>query len=212
MFVDRKEAAKLLAEALQPYKNSKAIILALPRGGVVIGAYVAQALNLTLDIIVIRKIGHPLSPEYAIGAVDANGMTLFDEDQTRYVDPEWLESEVRREMEEAKRRRQLYRGEKPDIPLTNKTVIVVDDGIATGLTMRLAVLNIKKERPLKIIVAVPVAPLEIVAVLRREGADEVIVLEPPSMFMGSVGAHYQNFEQVSDDEVIAYLRASQRSQ
>ena len=202
---DRHDAGQRLATKLKKYKNTNAVVLALPRGGVVVGYEIARALSLPLDIIATRKIGHPSNPEYAIGAVDANGTAVFNEAEIVQIDKRWLEKEIQEQKNEAGRRTKAYRKGKKQLKLGEKTIVIVDDGIATGFTMRLAVKAAKKEKPEKIIVAVPVAPPESVEEIKNEGADEVILLEPPEEFRGAVGAHYQEFEQVEDEEVIRLL-------
>src|SRR3989344_1944138 len=194
MFEDRTAAGKLLAKALEPYAKDS-IVLALPRGGVVLGFEVAQQLGIPLDILVPRKIGHPLHPEYAIGAVDESGAELLNDAEISTVDKTWLREEIERERKEALRRLGTYRGDKPKLSLTGKTAILIDDGIATGLTMRLALASVRKKGAQRIIVAVPVAPEESVHALKKDGADEIIVLEPPGTFFGAVGAHYEYFPQ-----------------
>ncbi|HEY4517471.1 MAG TPA: phosphoribosyltransferase family protein [Candidatus Paceibacterota bacterium] len=205
MFADREDAGKQLAEKLARYKSEDAVVLALPRGGVAVGYEIAQALKLPFDIVVVRKIGPPGNPEYAVCAVDEKGTRLCNEGEARKVDEKWLAEETERQRQEAVRRIKKYRGNRAPAALQGKTVIIVDDGIATGLTMRLAVAAIKKQRPQKIIVAVPVAPLDAMRELRKEA--EVVVLEPPEEFMGAVGAHYKNFPQVEDEEVIRLLNS-----
>ncbi|MEK7471616.1 MAG: phosphoribosyltransferase family protein [Patescibacteria group bacterium] len=206
MFKDRHEAGKLLAKALAKYKNNKVVVFALPRGGVVIGYEVAKALKSPLDIIVTRKIGYPNNPEYAICVVDEKGSLLCNESEIKFVNQDWLQEEILREQKEAERRVALYRGKQQPKEIENKVAIIVDDGIATGFTMRLAVRSIKIQNPKKIIVAVPVAPTEAIQELKEEGADEIITLLPPEEFMGAVGTHYMQFEQVEDSEVINLLQ------
>lgn len=205
MFVDRNEAGKKLAEKLAGYKGADAVVLALPRGGVVIGAEVAKALALPLDIVSVRKIGHPFTPEYAIGVVDEHGATILNEWETKSLDKEWLAREIEKEKEEAQRRSATYRGTRAPIDLAGKTALIVDDGIATGLTMQLAVRAVKKSKPAKIAVAVPVSPPDSIELLKNEGADEVIVLEDPKEYLGAVGIHYVQFPQVEDAMVIKLL-------
>lgn len=206
MFKNRSDAGEKLAERLWQYKNSDTIVLALPRGGVVVGYEVTRLLDVPLDIVVARKIGHPQNPEYAICATDEKGTLLCDEREARLVDQDWLKEEVERQRKEAERRIQVYRGGKKPLQITNKVAIIIDDGIATGLTMRLAIKAVRKQKPDRIIIAVPVAPSDIVRELRRE-VDEIITLEPTEDFMGAVGAHYQEFEQVEDDTVIRLLQS-----
>jgi predicted phosphoribosyltransferase len=204
MFADRHDAGKQLAEKLKSYKGADAVVLALPRGGVVVGREVARTLALPLDIVVTRKVGHPDNPEYAICAVDEKGMLLCDEAEMRAVSKGWLKSEVERQRKEAKRRAAAYRGDRAPEEVRGRTAIIVDDGIATGLSVRLAVRAVRTREPGKIVVAVPVASAEALRELREEGADTV-VLEPPERFMGAIGAHYRRFEQVTDEEVIEAL-------
>lgn len=205
MFIDRQDAGKKLAEKIAHYTGTDAVVFALPRGGVVIGAEVAQALALPLDIIAVRKIGHPFTPEYAIGIVDEHGAAILNETETKAVDQGWLARETEAQKMEAKRRSVLYRGGRASGIITGKTAIIVDDGIATGLTMRLAVRAIKQQNAKKIVVAVPVAPPDSIKMLKDEGADEVIVIEPPKDYLGAVGIHYVQFEQVEDDEVVKLM-------
>lgn len=205
MFVDRADAGRQLAQKLAPYRARDAVVLALPRGGVVVGYELARRLALPLDIVVTRKIGHPNDPEYAICAVDESGARLCDEAEIKTIDPEWLAQEAARQQAEAKRRSNTYRRSKSPLPLAGKTAIIADDGVATGLTMRLAIASVKRQRPARIVVAIPVAPADAIIDFNKEGADEVIVLEPPEEFMGAVGAHYEQFEQVEDGEVMRLL-------
>lgn len=204
MFPDRVDAGKKIAEKLREYAGKNAVVLGLPRGGVVVAHEVAEALKLPLDIVAVRKVGHPNNSEYAVGAVDAEGGTIMDEAETATIDREWLAREIAREREEAIRRTHVYRGEKEPLRLSGKIVIVVDDGIATGLTMRVALRRARAEGATGTIVAVPVAPQDSLDTLAREGAD-VVVLIPPEQFLSAVGAHYQHFEQVSDEEVVRLM-------
>jgi len=206
MFTDRKDAGKKLANALASYRDGDAVVLALPRGGVVLGYEVARALSLPLDIIAVRKIGHPLSPEYALGAVDEGGTTILNETEEKTVDQAWLREETARQKKEAQRRSTEYRAGRTPITIAGKTAIIVDDGIATGLTMRLAVRSAKSQNAQRIVVAAPVAAAESLPHIRAEGADELFILEPPETFAGAVGAHYIAFDQVEDDEVTRLLQ------
>ena len=204
MIQNRYEAGLLLAKKLEKYKATNTVVIALPRGGVVIGRVIADKLLLPLDIVVTRKIGHPLNPEYAIGAVDDSGTVIFNEVEIVSVDKSWLEKEIQKQQNEAKRRVKIYRKGKK-LKLQGKDIIIVDDGIATGFTMQLAVKAMKKENPNKIIVAVPVAPLESIGKIKKEGVDEIVLLKSPEEFLGAIGAHYQEFEQVEDNKVIKLL-------
>ena len=205
MFKDRSDAGRQLAEKLALYRGKEAVVLALPRGGVVTGFEIARVLSLPLDIVAVRKVGAPDNPEYAIGAVGANGTVILNDAEAATIDKTWLAGEIAAQKKEAQRRSRVYRAGKKSLDITGKTAIIVDDGIATGLTMRIAVRSAKAEKAGKIVVAVPVAPPEAVHALSEEGADEVIVLEPPEEFLGAVGAHYIRFEQVEDDEVIRLM-------
>jgi len=206
MFADREAAGKSLAQKLANYRGKDAIVLALPRGGVVTGYEIAKALELPLDIIAVRKIGHPFHPEYAIGAVDEKGMTILNEAEARTVDQKWLKGEIAQQTQEATRRSTVYREGREPASIAGKTAIIVDDGIATGLTIRLAVRVAKAQDAEKIVVAAPVAPVESLRALKEEGTDEIIVLEPSEEFLGAVGARYVHFDQVEDSEVIRLLR------
>ena len=205
MFDDRRDAGKKLAEKLTHLRKADAVVLALPRGGVEIGAEIAHALSLPLDIIVTRKVGYPGHPEYAIGAVDEKGTVILNELEADALDRAWLAEEVERQKKEAARRLTRYRGNRPSTSLAKKIALIVDDGIATGLTMRLAVRIAREGGARKIIVGVPVAPESATAMLKKEGADEVIVLLPPEEFLGAVGAHYIDFPQLTDEEVVRFL-------
>jgi predicted phosphoribosyltransferase len=204
MFNDRNDAGKLLAKKLAKYRDKDAVVLALPRGGVVVGYEVAQALGLPLDIIVVCKIGHPNDPEYALGAVDEKRTFLCNELERVSVDKAWLAEEIERQRQKASRRVAAYRGERKAKEIKGKVAIIVDDGVATGLTMRLAIAKVREQKPARVVIAVPVAAPDVARELRRE-ADEFITLAPPEEFTGAVGAHYRAFEQVEDKEVIRLL-------
>lgn len=205
MFKDRIEAGKRLAGALEKYKKSNAIVYALPRGGVVVGVEVAKRLGLKLDLIIPRKIGHPQIPEYAIGAVAENGHFVFNKEEVERVDADWLHDQIKKQQKEAKRRRGIYLANKKPILANNKIAIIVDDGIATGLTMEAAIKEIKHQNPKKIVVAVPVAPADVVEKLCAQ-VDEVAAVIAPDEFSGAVGAYYLNFDQVEDEDVVKLMR------
>ncbi len=173
-----------------------------------VGYAVSKALKLPLDIVVTRKVGHPDNPEYALGAVDADGASLLNKAETTQVNQAWLKKEIARQQQEARRRTALYRGGAAAQPIAGKTVIIVDDGIATGLSMRLAVRSVRAQKPAKIIVASPVAPPGVKQQLEEEGADELVVCELPDEFMGAIGAHYHSFPQVEDAEVMHLLKVA----
>lgn len=207
MFDDRVEAGKKLAGCLSSYRDQSAVVLAIPRGGVVVAAEVARELGASLDLIIPRKIGAPGNPELAIGAVAGEGKPLLNESliQSMRLPTGYIEEAVRSEVEEIKRRRKEYLGDKPRPSLKDKTVIVVDDGLATGYTALAAVKSVAREQPAKVILAVPVAPRETVRFLDPE-VDELVVLETPAFFY-AVGQFYRDFRQVSDWEVKEILRS-----
>ena len=205
-FRDRAEAGRLLAQALKKYQKQDGVVYALPRGGVVLGVEVARALAMPLDLLIPRKIGHPLQPEYAICAVVESGEMVCNQQEVARVDPQWFRREVEAERQEARRRRELYLGGREPSPVEGKTAIIVDDGIATGLTMEVSIRDALRRRPAHLVVAVPVAPPETVERLARE-VDEFIVLDPSPYYLGAVGAYYDHFPQVTDEEVIALMRS-----
>lgn len=205
-FRDRVDAGKQLAQALKKYQKHEGVVYALPRGGVVLGVEVARALGMSLDLLIPRKIGHPLQPEYAICAVVENGELVCNQQEVARVDPEWFRQEVEAERGEARRRRELYLGGRKPTPVEGKTAIIVDDGIATGLTMEVSIRDARRRRPKHLVVAVPVAPADTVERLSRE-VDEFMVLDASPFYLGAVGAYYDRFLQVTDEEVIALLRS-----
>ena len=209
MFKNREEAGQRLAAALEKYRGSGAAVFALARGGVPVAREVAAALKLPLSVLAVRKIGHPVSPEYALGAVDDAGTVLLDESAATMAGTSRLQAETARQYAEAKRRAGLYAAGRRAPEIEGRTAILIDDGVATGLSMRLAVKTIKTKRPEKIVVAVPVSPPEALPALKQEGADEVVVLARPEEFAGAVGAHYVDFAQVADDEVLRIVRELQ---
>jgi Predicted phosphoribosyltransferases len=210
-FQDRTEAGKRLAEALAKHRNQEGIVYALPRGGVVLGAEIAQALRMPLDLIIPRKIGHPTNPEYAICAVAENGEMVCNEREASQVDPAWLRKVFIRERKEALRRRRLYLGSREPTSAAGKSAILVDDGMATGLTMQAAIRDARTRKPARIIVAIPVAPTDTAQQLARE-VDEVVALEMTDFHLGAVGAYYADFPQVTDEEVINLLRVANPNQ
>lgn len=204
MFANRRQAGEELAAALSAYRGrGDVIVVALPRGGVVLGRIVADALGAQLDIVVPRKIGAPGNEEYAIGAITETGEAVWNEAERARVGDEYVKQIVAEEQAEARRRLDVYRQDMPARNVKDKVVILVDDGVATGYTMRAAIKTLRKEEAKEIIAAVPVAPRDSVEQLREE-ADEVVVLDTPGMFW-AIGAHYQEFEQTSDAEVVKLL-------
>ncbi|QZD86885.1 phosphoribosyltransferase [Qipengyuania psychrotolerans] len=206
LFQNRAEAGKALGRALVDMKLADPVVLALPRGGVPVGYEVAKALGAPLDVILVRKIGAPGHKEYGIGAVvDGSAMqTVINEAAARMVgaDRAYIEREVARELGVIERRREAYRSG-PPVPVKGRTVVVIDDGIATGSTAMVALQALAKAGPSRIILAVPVAPRDSLNSLRGL-CDDVVCLLMPEPFH-AVGAHYRDFGQTSDDEVIRLL-------
>ena len=206
IFKDRQSAGKLLSKHLKKYKDKNdVLVLGIPRGGVVVAKEIAKELELPLDIIITRKIGHPDQPELALGAVDADGQVVWAEKllEESGIRSEELSDKVKVEVEEIKRREQVYRQGKDKLDVGGKTVILVDDGIATGATILSAVEYLKRHGA-KIILAVPVASREAIDKIVGE-VGEVVVLETPAYFQ-AVGQFYQDFQPVEDQEVIQYLK------
>lgn len=206
IFKNRQDGGKRLVPALRKFqKDPNAVIIGLPRGGVVTAAEIAKELKLPLDVIVPRKIGAPMQPELAIGAITETGEGIFDESLISRlgVSQSYINHEVEHQKKVSQNRLQMYRKNKPKINLEGKTVILVDDGLATGATMKAAIKSAQAEGAGRIVVAVPVAPPETVEEI-RELADEVIVLDTP-IFFQAVGQFYDDFSATEDDEVIALL-------
>ena len=206
-FKDRADAGRKLAKALAAYKDQQPVVLALPRGGVPVAAEVATALRAPLDLILVRKIGVPIQPELAMGAVVDGGTPIIvrNEDviQLADIDEAAFKAICDSELAEIERRRQRYLGSRERVDIAGRTAIVIDDGVATGATIRAALRATRLRGPKKLVLAVPVAPTSTVAELHSE-ADDVICLEDYEPF-GAIGAYYADFGQVSDDEVIDIL-------
>ncbi|WP_142786308.1 phosphoribosyltransferase [Changchengzhania lutea] len=201
-FKDRNEAAEILAKKLQKYKNSNAIIMAIPRGGVPLGFIIANALKLPLEVILSKKIGHPYHKEFAIGAATLKSRILSD--AARNVAPQYIEDETNRIKELLKKRYKMYYGNKKPMEIKDKTVIIVDDGIATGNTILSTIKMLHDEKPSKIVVAIPVAPPDTLRKLHKSPfIDEVIYILSPENFR-AVGQFYDDFDQV-EDKTVNYL-------
>ena len=208
-FEDRGQAGRVLAKKLAHYRGRpQLLVLALPRGGVAVGFEVARALQAPLDIFVVRKLGFPGHEEYAMGAIASGGVRVMTSQPGLTVSPEALAKVLAREQAELARREQLYRGQRPAIDLAGRCVIVVDDGLATGATMRAAVLAIRQQQPAWLVVAVPVGAGDTCQALRGE-ADDVVCAATPAPFR-AVGLWYKKFPQASDDEVCALLEEAGR--
>lgn len=207
-FRNRADAGRRLAAALAGYKNERPVVLALPRGGVPVAAEIAAALNAPLDLVLVRKLGVPVQPELAMGAVVDGSAPIIvrNEDVIRLtgVSEEEVQAVCAEELAEIERRRQRYLGTRARVDPAGRVAIVVDDGIATGATTRAALRALRLRGPKKLILAVPVAPTETLAAMREE-ADDVVCLEDYVDF-GAIGFFYADFRQVSDNEVIAALK------
>lgn len=203
-FHDRQEAGRLLAEKLKKYTDQAAVVYALPRGGVAIGAAIAELIHAPLDIVVPRKIGHPIDSEYAIAAISETGKLVADEASLTAIDEDWLSVEILHELKEAERRRAKYMQGRPVHKVQGKTAILADDGVATGLTMRAAIIDVKARSPASIVIAVPIIPADTKAQLSQE-VDKIVSLVSPKAGFGAIGAYYDSFDQVNDEEVITLL-------
>lgn len=208
IFEDRREAGKKLANALIKggYKNEPVIVLGIPRGGVVVADEIAEGLLAPLDVIIARKVRAPFQPELGIGAViSGDHLTIINEEiaSAAGATKSYLEQEIAYQRGEIERRLSFYRGSRPAAEVTGKTVIVVDDGIATGYTFRAALEGLRRSNPRKLIAAAPVGAQDSVDMLSAF-ADEIICLSMPAYF-NAVGAWYRNFDQTTDEEVVAIL-------
>jgi putative phosphoribosyl transferase len=207
MFTDRRDAGVQLAGKLTHYKGREGmLVLALPRGGVVTGLEIARVINAPLDILIVRKMGYPGNEELAIGAISETGTVVLNERiiSTSGIPTKYIEDEITRQKEEIVRRTRLYRGGKSLEKLEGKTIILVDDGVATGATMKAAIATLKMEKIGRLVVSIPVSPIQTADELRMM-ADEFIYLNIPEDFK-AVGNYYRDFSQVSDDEVVEILR------
>ncbi len=213
-FRDRTEAGALLAERLERYRDQEPVVVAMPRGGVPVGFEIARALGAPLDVVVVRKLGAPGHRELAIGAVvDGEQPELvLNRDVVRAlgVEPAYIEQEMARELEVIRVRERALRHGRPPAPLEGRSAILVDDGIATGATARAAILGLRRRAPARLVLAVPVAPPDTVVELRPL-VDDLVVLATPQPFY-AVGAWYEDFRQISDEEVVALLERAAAAQ
>jgi predicted phosphoribosyltransferase len=208
MFHDRVDAGKKLAEALLALRNQPApdVVLAIPRGGVIVAHEVARAFNIPLDVCLTHKLGAPGNPELAIGALADDGTLVFDDLvlSSLSLPATYIDAERQRWQQELARRAEVYRGGRARAPVQGKVVIVVDDGVATGSTLIAALRSTRTAGARSLTAAIPVGPRDTVRGALTRAADRVVCLQSPSMFY-AVGAFYRNFSQVSDEEVIAAL-------
>lgn len=208
-FKDRKEAGEILAGKLGHYAGQNVLVLGLPRGGVPVAFEVAKALKAPLDIYVVRKLGVPGHEELAMGAIASGDVRVLNKsviDSLRISEAE-IEAETRKEKKELRRRELLYRGDRPTLAVSNRTVILVDDGIATGSTIKAAIQALKKEKAKRIVVAVPVAPVSTIEELKRE-VDELICVSTPEFFY-AISLWYDYFPQTSDEQVRELLKEAE---
>ncbi|MEB2285134.1 MAG: phosphoribosyltransferase [Polyangiaceae bacterium UTPRO1] len=213
LFEDRRDAGRRLAARLMPFRDEAPAILALPRGGVPVGYEIARALAAPLDVIVVRKLGAPNEPELGIGAVvDGDSpLGVLNEETMRAlgVSREYLDREVAAQLAEIHRRQSVYRSGRTRVPIAGRTAIIVDDGLATGSTMRAAIRSVRRADPARLVLAVPVAPADTLSELAKE-VDETVCLATPEPF-GAVGFFYRDFGQTTDDEVTYLLDVARRA-
>jgi predicted phosphoribosyltransferase len=206
-YADRRQAARLLSKSLAGYETYHPLILGIPRGGVVVADTIARELKADLDLVLTRKLGAPGNPELAIGAVSESGRIQLQHDIAEKVgaDEDYIEQEIDRQLAEIQARRQRYRSVLPKVSLEGRTVIVVDDGVATGATMQASLWAARDEAPKEVVVAVPVGAQDAIERLEREADDVVCPYVPPYFY--AIGQFYADFEQVGDQEVIEILQA-----
>ena len=212
IFQNREEAGHRLAAALQHYRDHpNAVILALPRGGVAVGYAMSGDLHLPLDVFITRKIGVPENPEYALGAISETGNIFLNPEAVSAfrLSRAYIDELANVQREEIHRRQRLYRRDRPALSLKDRLVILVDDGIATGATFFASAEAIRRQHPRFLLAAIPVGSLDIID-RARAAVDELVVLATPAQFW-SVGGHYTDFGQVSDEEVVKYLHAADRA-
>jgi putative phosphoribosyl transferase len=208
-FKDRVEAGQILANKLTKYADQNPLVLALPRGGLPVAFEVAKTLKAPLDVYIVRKLGVPGQEELAMGAIATGGVRVLNRPvvDSMQISEEEIETETRKEQAELARREELYRASRPPLDVSKRTVILVDDGIATGSTIKAAIAALKKQGTGRIIVGVPVAPLSTIEELKNE-VDEVICVSTPDFFI-AISVWYDNFPQVTDDEVREFLRKAE---
>jgi putative phosphoribosyl transferase len=209
-FEDRRDAGRKLAERLLSYRDRRTVVFALPRGGVPVGYEISRALGAPLDVFVSRKLGAPGQPEFGIGAVAPGGVRVLNEYAVGQlgIPEDYLESVTAREIAEVERRLRYFRGGRPEPDVEGRTAILVDDGLATGVTARAAVEALRRRRPARIVLAAPVCAAQTTELIGAE-VDELVCLESPPD-LGAIGFWYRNFEQTPDEEVVELLERSRQ--
>jgi putative phosphoribosyl transferase len=204
-FADRRDAGRRLAEKLSRFEDERPVVFALPRGGVPVGYEISRALEAPLDVLVSRKLGAPGQPEFGIGAVAAGGVRVLNEDVVRRlgIPEDYVQEITAQELEEVRRRLRYFRDDRPETEVVGRTAILVDDGLATGVTARAAVQALRLRNPRRLVLAAPVCAAQSAALFRTT-VDELVCLESPSD-LGAIGFWYRNFEQTSDEEVVELL-------
>lgn len=206
-FKNRRSAGRILAERVKELEPVEPVVLAMPRGGVPVGLEVAKALKAPLDLVLVRKIGVPYQPELAAAAVVDGGEPeiVVNDDVMRLagITRDYIDERAKEELAEIERRRRIYLEGRPRVPLDGRTLIIVDDGIATGASIRAAIAALKRRKPQRLILAVPVAPADTLEMLRTQ-VDDVVCLETPEPFY-AIGMHFDDFHQVPDDEVVQLM-------
>lgn len=213
LFANRHEAGRRLAAELARFRDQSPLVLAIPRGGVPVGFEIAEALAAPLDVVLVRKIGAPFQPELAVGAVvdGEHAETVLNQEivEMLVLSEDFIERETARQLEEIERRRKLYLGDRPRPRIEGRTAIIVDDGIATGATVEAGLVAVRRSAPRRLVLGVPVAPVDTVERLRGK-VDELVCLETPEPFF-AIGQFYADFPQLKDDEVTDFLdRAARR--
>jgi predicted phosphoribosyltransferase len=211
-FSDRIDAGKRLAEALADFRNPNSMVLAIPRGGVVVGYQIADALNLPLDVIIPHKLGAPNNPELAIGAITEDGTTVLDTNIIKHltINNQYIQQESQRQKKEIQRRLKTYRENLPTRDIAGLHIILVDDGIATGSTMKAALASVKNKNAATTTIAIPVGPPTTIQELKQQ-TNHIICLYTPNFFQ-AIGQFYNNFNQTSDQEVITLLKENRKKQ
>jgi predicted phosphoribosyltransferase len=211
-FEDRRDGGRRLAWKLSRFEGERPVVFALPRGGVPVGYEISRSLEAPLDVFISRKLGAPGQPEFGIGAVAAGGVRILNQDVVRRlgISDDYVERITAQELAEVRRRLRYFRGERPETEVVGRTAILVDDGLATGVTARAAVQALRLRKPGRLVLAAPVCAAQTAALFKR-AVDELVCLETPSD-LGAIGFWYKNFEQTSDEEVVELLERARSEQ